>query len=316
MTKNNESGSITIRGRRYRVLKQLSVARRGRFKVHHPAPAPRGTTFTAIVLPESPESKQLRASVDRIPKDQTSLPRLIDWENVDGQTTLLLSWCEGISLADYYKRFRSNGRSPLSVWEAIRRMKSMAYGLSDLHTHAGVIHADIKPANLILPSDSGSLFLTDFGSGWPIERTSTRRAGDGWNALYSSPEIFRELAEVDARADQFSLAVVLFEMLTGKIPYGTYGGKAGHQGMETVAKLYEPPGKLIGTSGVPKSVMHEIDNVIEMALQLNPQDRFGNTREFAQALGGIWQSLQSKADHLTKHRSWSETIWNWLVRSQ
>ncbi|MEO8271801.1 MAG: protein kinase, partial [Aureliella sp.] len=276
--------SITVRGRRYAVRERLSVLRRGRWRVHHPAPRPRGTTFTAIILPASAEADQLRKSVAQIPPTQSSLPKLVDWETVQNQTTILVSWCEGLSLAEHYKRFRVDGRSPVSVWESVRRAKAMAYGLADLHLHARVIHADIKPANLILPSDPGSLFLIDFGSGWQIERTSSRRAGDGWNASYSSPEVFQELDAVDARADQFSLGVVLFEMLTGKLPYDGYGGKAGHRGMETIARTYQPPSHSLGTAKVPSSILREIDDVVGIALKLNPEERFGNSRQVAQAL--------------------------------
>tara|TARA_R110002073_G_scaffold149534_13_gene303332 strand:+ start:10503 stop:11231 length:729 start_codon:yes stop_codon:yes gene_type:complete len=240
------------------------------------------------------------------------LPKLIDWETVAGQTTLVISWCVGTSVADYYKRFRADDRSPMSTWEAIRRTKSMAYALSDLHTHAGVIHADIKPANLIIPSDPGSLFLIDFGSGWQIERTAARSAGDGWNAVYSSPEIFQELDAVDARADQFSLGVVLFEMLTGKPPYSGYGGKAGHQGFESIANSFVPPSTTIDATKIPNSILREIDDVVGTAVRLNPSERFGNSREFAQALGGIWQSLQAKSGNLSKHKTVSQTVWDWF----
>lgn len=312
MTHSTPIETIVVRGRRYHVREQLSVARRGRWKVHHSSPRPRGTTYTAIILPASIEAEQLRRSISRIPPTQHSLPKLVEWETATGQTTLLISWCAGLSVADYYKRFRSDDRPPLSVWEAIRRTKSMAYALSDLHTYAGVIHADIKPANLIIPSDPGSLFLIDFGSGWPIERTAVRSPGDGWNPIYSSPELFQELDAVDARADQFSLGVVLFEMLTGKPPYAGYGGKAGHEGFASLAKAFVPPSKLAGATQIPKSILREIDEVVGTALRLNPSERFGNSCEFAQALGGIWQSLQAKADHLSKHRTLSQTLWNWF----
>ncbi|WP_345327666.1 serine/threonine protein kinase [Novipirellula rosea] len=266
-----------------------------------------------IELPFSEESEQLRRSVARIPQNQYGLPKLIDVETSDGTTKLLLSWCEGIDLATYYTRFRKFDSSPIGVWEAIRRAKSMAYSLSDLHYSARIIHADIKPANLILPSDRGAMFLIDFGSGWQIERTSRRCLGDGSNVTYSSPEIFQELDAVDARADQFSLAVVLFEMLTGKPPYRGYGGKAGHIGFEKIANRYQPPSVVLRSTNVPRSVMREIDDVLRQALQVRPEMRFPNSQEFAQALGGIWQSLQSKADHLSKHRSFSQTVWNWLA---
>ncbi len=314
MTYPTQLKSLVVRGRRYKVCEQLSVAWRGRWKVYHSSPRPRGTTYTAIILPESAEADQLRRSIARIPADQHSLPKLVDWETVAGQTTLVITWCAGKSVADYYKRFRSDDRSPISVWEAIRRTTSMAHALSDLHTYAGVIHADIKPANLIIPSDPGSLFLIDFGSGWQIERTAARSAGDGWNAVYSSPEIFQELDAVDARADQFSLGVVLFEMLTGKPPYAGFGGKAGHRGFESVANSFVAPSKFIASNEIPKSILREIDEVVGRTLKFNPCERFGNTREFAQALGSIWQSLRAKSDNMSKHKTVAQTVWDWFSR--
>jgi hypothetical protein len=60
--------------------------------------------------------------------------------------------------------------------------------------------------------------------------------------------------------------------------------------------------------------VREIDGVVGTALRLNSNERFGNSLDFAQALGGIWQSLQAKADHLAKHRTVAQTVWNWFSR--
>lgn len=68
--------------------------------------------------------------------------------------------------------------------------------------------------------------LVDFGSAWPIERTARRELGDGFHASYAAPELQGATGVIDGRADQFSASVVLYEMLTGQLPY-QWGGKAG-----------------------------------------------------------------------------------------
>jgi serine/threonine protein kinase len=310
---HHRTNTIRIRGQTYEVLDRLTQPRRGRWKVHHRDPAPNGTVYTAIILPNSAESDQLRKSIARIPRNQNSLPTLKAWEANSDTIALIISWCEGIDLAAYYKRFRKNGVSPIGVWEAVRRGKNLAFALSTLHSFAGVIHGDIKPSNLILPSEPGGIWLTDFGSGWQVEQTASREIGDGFNFVYASPEIVLHHPKVDARTDQFSAAVVLFEMLTGKLPYEGYGGKAGTPGFESIERAYQPPSKLmIGGETIPRGIMGQIDQIVTKALKLKPEERFETTKQFAHALDHVWQELKSKADHQTKHLSMSQTVLRWI----
>ena len=311
-----ESEWITIRGRSYEVLEQLSVPNRGRWKVRDPEPTPNGTLRTAIVLPVSKEENQLRKSVDRLPKNHNGLPNLVSWESKSGTTYIVVSYCEGTDLATYLSRFKKDGVSPISVWEAVRRVKSLAHSLADLHTICGVVHGDIKPANLILPSDPGALFPIDFGSSWQMEKTARRSIGDGTNRHYSSPEVFLELPKVNARADQFSVGVVLFEMLTLELPYIGLGGRAGHPGFELAAKDYRSPSQLIGSRcQVPPSIMQQLDEVVRRSIALDPAKRFPTMKRFAQELDRVWLELQKKADRPPQSETFFQTVIRWVRNS-
>lgn len=287
---------ITIAGRRYQLLEQLSVPNRGRWRIWDPHPRPRGTVKTAIVLTDNVESEQLRRSLMRVPKDHSGIPRIESCERKEGKLTMVLSWSQGVNVRDYLERFKSGGVSPISVYEAIRRIRSLAHSLSVLHRYCGIIHGDIKPENLILPSDPGSIALIDFGSSWQIERTATRLVGDGTNEFYSSPEVFAELSKADGRSDQFSAGVVLYEMLTLKLPYAGIGGKAGNPLYRDAADAYEPPSLNIANKDkVPKQLVAMIDDVVETAVKINPDHRFPSTKKFAESLDEIYLMFRTSA---------------------
>ena len=108
----------------------------------------------------------------------------------------------------------------------MRLLKGVAHALRHLHHRKNIIHGDVKPANLILTKRT-SLVLIDYGSAWPGERTTQRGGGDGFSPAYAAPELVRGNAAVDWRADQFSVGVILYELLTGKLPFGGLGGSVG-----------------------------------------------------------------------------------------
>lgn len=306
---------IKIRGRSFEVLERLSVPHRGRWKLRDPDPRPKGTLMTAIVVPDSAEVTQFRKSLARLPQSQHGLPRLITEDSQNGITTLVVSYCQGPTLSGYIKRFKKNGRWPISVWEAVRRMKGLAHSIATIHDHCLVIHGDIKPDNLILPSDAGTLVPIDFGSSWQIEKTASRKVGDGCNPFYSSPELFLGSKPVSDLSDQFSMGVVLFEMLTGGLPYEGYGGNAGHPGFESVRENYRPPSQLLGSDcQVPRKILKLLDEVVTKSLAVDPSCRYGSTKMFAQALGNVWLDLQSKADRHTSDSGFKKSIKSILSR--
>jgi serine/threonine-protein kinase len=103
-------------------------------------------------------------------------------------------------------------RGPLSPADCGRMLGALGAALQHAHGH-GILHGDIKPANILLAAD-GNVYLTDFG----VARVVTGDLAPG-SPAYISPEQARGSAEIDARADQYALGVILFEALTGVLPF-------------------------------------------------------------------------------------------------
>jgi len=141
------------------------------------------------------------------------LVRVFDIETSDGAIYLTMELVDGGSLR---KRL---SESPLSIDEAIRIATSIAEGLQSLHA-LGIVHRDIKPGNVLLDS-SGEVKLADFGLARHLESDAAHATTTGTilgTLAYLSPE--QALGQpIDHRTDLYSLGVVLFEMLTGRVPF-------------------------------------------------------------------------------------------------
>ncbi|HET9554934.1 MAG TPA: serine/threonine-protein kinase, partial [Anaeromyxobacteraceae bacterium] len=131
----------------------------------------------------------------------------------DGTPYLIMELLRGETLA---VRLR---RGPLAPAEALRVALEVAHGLVAAHA-AGVLHRDLKPGNVFL-TERGAVKLVDFGLASIMGRASLA-AG---TPAYMAPEQLRGQAE-DPRTDVFSAAVVLFEALTGALPYPVSGGRS------------------------------------------------------------------------------------------
>ena len=165
--------------------------------------------------------------------------------------------------------------APFTVQEALAIVAQAADGLAYAH-EMGIVHRDIKPANLIL-TNTGLLKIMDFG----IARAqgSQRMTRDGsivGTLAYMSPEQCRG-QDVDGRTDQYSLAIVLYEMLTGKVPFAA---STDYDLMQ--AHINEPaewPSRL-----VPGIAPH-VERALMRALSKKASDRFATLIEFKDALG-------------------------------
>jgi len=118
-------------------------------------------------------------------------------------------------------------QQPYPLAAALPILERVAAALDHAHSH-GIIHRDVKSANILF-DEAGNAYVSDFGIAWMA------RAGDAGTRLtdtgvvrgtfdYISPEQARGERELDGRSDLYSLAVVLFEMLTGKVPYQAESG--------------------------------------------------------------------------------------------
>lgn len=286
-----------MNGVSYEVKKLLSLPHRKRGLLWNSLPQPSGSLYTLLDVEITPDSEQFLGCLQRLPKRQASLPTLRNFDRADGRLRMIVDWCQGIDLQMYLDRvLEKPSFLPIGVWEAIRRMRALAHTCCVLHQDCRIIHGDLKPSNLVLPSERIPICLIDFGSSWQIEKTRGRCEGDGSDPYYSAPEVFENEAVVDGRADQFSIAVILFRMLTGQLPYEQMGGKAGHaenrQEFEGTLELVSALSPQIRQ--LPDDLPLQIDELLKRALSLDPSRRFGTMRSFANALDRIFKQIESK----------------------
>ncbi len=171
---------------------------------------------------------------------------------------------------------------PLTSAHALEIMKSVLAGLGAAHS-AGFIHRDIKPENVLI-TDSGHVKVTDFGLARVIDNTPV---SDSTGAVllgtmaYLSPEQVQQQT-LDQRSDVYSAGILLFEMLTGKVPF------TGSSPLD-VAYMHVNQ-EVPAPSSVQPDVPPAVDHLVLAATHRNPNDRLQNAEAF---LDGVNRATQA-----------------------
>ena len=232
-----------IRRRDYFLLERIGSPFRESYLAFDPLAGPGGNFFLVQSLPVGKATEQLLRVLSRLKSD--AFPRVVEWQEQRHQIDVALTWTEGISLADYLQNIRERRRPPVEPAQAVRLVNGLAHAVCHLQRRLQVAHGDIQPANVIVTSDPSRLQLIDFGSAWTSNWTTRRTEGDGHHRCYAAPELQTGTAAVSLASDQFSVSVLLFELLTLNLPYGGLGAKAGRQ--EFIARAVDtlvPPSQL------------------------------------------------------------------------
>jgi serine/threonine protein kinase len=187
----------------------------------------------------------------------------------EGRAFMVMELLRGGTVADVLRR----GDVP-DPQRALRWLREAASALDAAH-EAGVVHRDIKPANLLL-DDRDRLAVADFGIArlaWEEQVTQTGQVLG--TASYISPEQAMGDAAT-AASDRYALAVVAFELLTGRKPF-----TAEHFAAQARAHVEDPPPRASETAdGVPRAV----DDVLERGLAKQPGERWSTAAELVQRL--------------------------------
>ncbi|HEX5716921.1 MAG TPA: protein kinase [Thermoanaerobaculia bacterium] len=197
--------------------------------------------------------------------------RIHDIGQDGGYLFLTLDLVEGRSLREM---LRADG--PLSPDRAVGIARQLALALEAAHRE-GIIHRDLKPPN-VLVNGEGRAWITDFGVARSLHDRGPTRTGSVIGTLaYLSPEQARGEV-VDGRSDLYALGILLFEMLTGELPF---------KGGSTAEDLAQ---RLTGASKDIRTLREDVPAwlaaVIRRLLQRDPDHRFQNARELIDALDG------------------------------
>ena len=166
-------------------------------------------------------------------------------ETEDGQLFIAMTLYEGETLKQKIER------GPLAIEEAVEIAVRVAQGLGRAH-EAGIVHRDIKPANIMI-TERGEVKILDFGLAKLAGQAKLTRTGSTMGtAAYMSPEQARS-EDVDHRADIWSLGVVLYEMLTGHVPF-----KGEHEAAMLYSIVHEKPEAIPDASAPLSSLISKV----------------------------------------------------------
>lgn len=193
---------------------------------------------------------------------------IYDSDEEDGLAYIAMEYLDGGDLRDTLDR-----RTSLDVEEIAEIGAQICDALAAAHDD-GVVHRDVKPANILTPS-SGKLIVADFGIARVADSNLTQEGAMIGTPHYMSPEQFMG-HKIDGRTDLFSVAIILYELLTGEKPFG---GEALSTVMHHVIKSTPAAPSELNVA-VPKAM----DTVVMKALAKRPAERYVDGRAMAAAL--------------------------------
>jgi len=207
---------------------------------------------------------------------------------VDRIHFIVMELVDGRSLYDLL------GERRLSPGQTLRIAERVALTLAHAHAH-GVVHRDVKPSNILFDRN-GRLKLVDFGLAKGPEDEALEAGTTLGTPHYMAPEqAFKAPAEVDARADLFSLGVVLYEMLAGRRPFE--GGSV----LTILRKIDEADPPPIETFAPELSTATR--SLLARALAKDPELRFQSASEMAAAIGACIQAESRKVEKPLRRRA-------------
>lgn len=199
----------------------------------------------------------------------------------DGTMCLVMELLDGQTLKAYLSNLKTGSGVP--VPHALALATQIANGLKAAHDK-NIIHRDIKPHNVMLTA-SGGVKIMDFGLAKLRSAISITKTGTSLGTLsYMSPEQAQGVP-VDHRSDIWSLGVVLYETLTGELPF-----KAEHEAGLSYLIVNEEP---TPPSTLDLKIPHQIDNVVKKMLEKDPSRRFRSMDDVVKTLEAVKKEIET-----------------------
>lgn len=233
------------------------------FKAHH---ARLGRDVAIKVMhPNFLQDPNFRARFEREARivarlEHPNIVPVYDFADYDGKPYLVMKYIEGDTLKEYA---RDNA---LMMSDKVTLLEKVAGALSYAHKQ-GILHRDIKPSNILIDGN-GTPYLTDFGLARIAQSGESTMSADMMLGTphYISPEQAQGKIDLDARTDVYSLGIIMYELLAGRVPFkgdSTYAIVHDH--------IYTPPPL---PSEFNDAITPPVEAVLLKALAKNPQDRY------------------------------------------
>lgn len=247
--------------------------------------------------------------------EHNAIVPVYDFGEHNGQLYLVMRYLSGGSLYDRVSK------RPLSIVETVPIVNRIGDALDYAHIQ-GAVHRDLKPSNILF-DDRGNAYLTDFG----IAKVAQETASFTGSALigtpsYMSPEQIHGEIELDGRSDIYTFGIIIFQMLTGKLPFDE-----DTPAKQMMAHVLNPvPDILTVNSELPK----DCKSIINKAMAKQPEDRYPTAKNLAEdfnvvATGGhlasdisrgpISKTVASPPDFAPQVKKRKIPVWIWVGAS-
>jgi predicted Ser/Thr protein kinase len=207
--------------------------------------------------------------------DAAGIVRVLALRESTRATFIAMEYIDGPSLREMLREAGS-----LDWPDAVSILRQILIAVRHAHT-SGVLHRDLKPSNILLTSD-GRVKITDFGLAKirtsDTDLTATHETAG--TVAYMSPEQVEGLKHVDERSDLFSVGLMAYEMLTGRLPFSRSGSYYSIQ-RAIVQDAFEPPSKH------EDDLPGRIDQVVMRLLEKDAADRFDSANDALEALAPV-----------------------------
>ena len=218
---------------------------------------------------------------------------VLDSGHYDGRAYLVMPLIDGETLEERLRR-----KNTLDELTATSIGLQIAHALNYAHLE-GIVHRDVKPSNVLL-SKNDDAYLTDFGVARALDAPALTQAGHiVGTPAYMAPEQAIEEKPIDARTDLYSLGVMLYRMVTGRLPFRGSTPELLH------AHVYKAPP---APSSVAK-VSPQMEAIILRAMAKAPEDRYPDGATMAQALTRLEHQLINQAQN---SKSWQTVVKGWV----
>ena len=289
--------SSEVLDRRYRLVRPLAKVTSGGFVYAAEHVITRKWHAVKVLDANAPEKvrKRVRREMDALALAQgPGVVDFVDASETNDRAFLVTELLEGRTLAGLLA-----AKGTLDVGQTVRIAVDVAETLVHCHQR-GVIHRDVKPANVFVLTDETTRLL-DFGIAKLTRDEASREKLTQENTLvgtpeYMAPEALLMSPDTDARVDQYSLAVMLYECLTGAVPFeGSYG--------EVLKKVSTSPCKPLHT--LRADVPIALDQLVKRAMSREPSERYGSMADLREAIARVPTSGASGAALFSgEPRSW------------